>query len=113
MISIMERSIEAKHALVKMALYDAGLKGSTVKIYFANRLPEMRAAILREPRVLEEVLECFQEVRNHSLAPGKFGLEFHPLFLELHNKHHSKFTKPLCAVLYRADVWSSLSSLTN
>ncbi len=31
-VPVTERSIEAKHALVKMALFDAGLKGSTVKI---------------------------------------------------------------------------------
>ena len=66
-IPVVERDIEAKHALVQMALCDSGLKGSTVKISFANRLPEVRLRLERNPSMLEDLLRCFSESTK---APG-------------------------------------------
>ena len=111
-LPIVERSIEAKHALVKMALYDAGMKGSTLRISFSNRLPQLRAQLERSPGMFKELLECFQRARNHKRVPYFFGLEHHPAFHGLRRKHNSFATKLLRLVLYRADHWTASESLS-
>ena len=78
-IPTVDRSIDAKHAL-----FDSGLQGSTVELSFANRLPETRLQITRDPRVLGQLLHGFQQTRHHALAPGKFGLQFHLDIAALH-----------------------------
>ena len=68
----------------RMTLFDSGLQGGTVEISFANRLPETRLQITRDPRVLGQLLRCFQPARHHGLAPGKLGLQFHLDIAALH-----------------------------
>ena len=57
-IPVTEGSIEAKHALVKMALCDSGLKGSTVEIRSSNRVPELRQQIQRDPAERGIIVMC-------------------------------------------------------
>ncbi len=106
LVPVTERSVEAKHALVKMALFDSGLKGSTVKISFANRLPELRARIQREPEVVQRLLHWFAQARHHARVAPRLGREHHPLLVGLHRAHPTKYTATLRAVIYRADAWS-------
>ena len=111
-ILIVERSIEARHALVQMALYDSGLKGSTVNISFSNRLPEWRLRLQQDPSLMEKLVRAFEEARQHSAVPALLGLEMHPIFHDCVRAHHTRYTKALRAVLYRADMWSPVQSYT-
>ena len=82
-----------------------------MKVSFANRLPEMRLQITRDQRVLGQLLRCFQQARQHALAPGRLVLQVHLDGAALHGAHHSGYTKVLRAILYRADVMSARGCL--
>ena len=103
-IPVAERSIEAKHSLAKMALCSSRLKGSTVNISLSNRLPMLKDYLLANPKLFPEFLDCFQEARNHVSAVRCFGMQEHPVILDLVGQHHTKFTKALRALNYRADI---------
>ena len=110
-VPVTERSIERKHSLVRGALHRSGLKGSTVRVSFANRLPELQQKLEEKPNLFETLIACFERARTHSRLPAELGLEGHPLLESLPLKNSSDYTKILRAVLYRADVHSHSVSL--
>ena len=126
LIPIVERSIERKHALVKMALYSSHMKGSAVHISLSNRLPILASLLERMPALMEALLECFDEARKHYKVAYPLGLDNHPLITNLqasdklkeahhsrktpHN-HNSKYTVLLRQLVYRADEWTPSVSL--
>ena len=111
-IPVVERSIEQKHALVKMALHSCGLKGSTVRVSFASRLPELHQFLLHCPHQMPCLLDCFEAARHHRRVPSQLGLAEHPLVAALPpTTHSSYYTKVLRAIMYRVDVDSQSWSL--
>ena len=112
-IPVSERSIESKHALVRGALQRSGLKGSTVRLSFANRMPELHTYLHNNYDQMPCLLECFEKARHHRRVPALLGLDAHPLIAALPaGTRSSHYTKILRAILYRADVDSQTWSLT-
>ena len=105
-VPVTERSIERKHSLVQGALHRSGLKGSTVRVSFANRLPELQKALEERPQLFDTLISCFERARVHSRLPMELGLEGHPLLESLPLRNSSDYTRILRAVLYRADLES-------
>ena len=111
-IPVSERTIEQKHALVTMALHKSGLKGSTVRLSFANRIPELHSYLNKHYDEMPKLLDCFAQARHHRRVPALLGLDAHPLIAALPpSTRSSHYTKILRAILYRADVESQTWSL--
>ena len=92
-IPVTERSIEAKHALVRMALYDYGLKGSTVNNSFSSRLLELRNRL--ERGLVSVAGSCWiasSQLADNVRVPSSLGMELHPIFVGLWSNHHTQFT---------------------
>ena len=58
MVPIVERSIEAKHALAKIALQSSHMHGSAVRMSLSNRLPEFARQLQQNPSLFNTLLDC-------------------------------------------------------
>ena len=106
MIPLAERSIEAKHSLVKMSLFRSGLKGSPLQISFSNRLPELRRRLADRPQDIQPLLCSFDDARNRKLAVQQLNLQDHPLLQHVRGDSDRNLSHVLRRVLYRVDVES-------
>ena len=108
-IPVVERSIEAKHSIIKCRTANRLRSGRNVSL--ALRVPDIREDFRRDAGCMERLVDAFREVRSPSAAAQILGIAGHPdIVVALRLKKKPAFlTAALNRIFYRADFESKFA----
>ena len=105
-VPIVERYIEAQHALVKRSVPH---RHAPVMVSLAVRLPRLEDSLQKEPSMVQDLLDCFDKSRITFDIPALLGIQTHPSLLTLSRRTRVKrdrddVIRMLNNIIYRADI---------